>query len=329
MATQDRGSGSPQERRSGRSPFDEIRHVDEDPTFGQFEWWSAREAMPLLGYARWENMANAVRRAKASCRNAGYPVGDHFRDVTKTPPQGGPLSQDTQMSRFGMYLLAMNGDPDKREIAAAQRYFVIQTRRSETELPEPGRSVAPVWRPYSERFTASLRDHRRHIVYWLQPGSFSVLTGTFTDLIVLEDVLLDHFLPLRASDLPDGSVGKRWAIYRRDHGLPEPEMRAPLYLPDRGREVQVKVYAVDEWGSFQGWLFESYFPDHLPEYWSDKFKADRLRLAAHSAADMACLQLTDRPANLPASVRQALTDAGGVVRAPVGAIQDRRRRGIN
>ena len=61
----------------GGSPFDDIRHIDEDER-GQFEWWSAREAMPHLGYVNWQNMQNVIRKAKASCRNRGSQVAEHF-----------------------------------------------------------------------------------------------------------------------------------------------------------------------------------------------------------------------------------------------------------
>ena len=138
------GNQPPDRRHPARSPFDVIRHVDEDPERGEIEWWSAREAMPYLGYKNWQNMENVIAKAKAACRNSGHQVNEHFIDVSKTPAQGGPRQRDVQMTRFGMYLLAMNGDPDKPEIAAAQRYFAIQTFRAERLLPAPQeQSVLP------------------------------------------------------------------------------------------------------------------------------------------------------------------------------------------
>jgi DNA-damage-inducible protein D len=84
--------------------------------------------MPHLGYARWENGENAVRKARSACRNAGHEVSDHFRDITKMIDigKGGQrAASDVQMTRFGCYLVAMNGDPDKPEVAAAQQYFAV------------------------------------------------------------------------------------------------------------------------------------------------------------------------------------------------------------
>src|SRR5437899_2816208 len=96
-----------------RSPFDAIRHIAEDSEGKEHEYWSAREAMDVLGYTRWENMQNVIRKAVAACRNTGSNTADHFRDVTKMVDLGSGGRRpviDCQMTRFGMYLLAMNGD---------------------------------------------------------------------------------------------------------------------------------------------------------------------------------------------------------------------------
>ncbi|HEY7313833.1 MAG TPA: BRO family protein [Gemmataceae bacterium] len=193
----------------GRSPFDEIRHVDEDE-HGEFEWWSAREAMPYLGYKNWQNMENVIAKAKAACRNSGHQVRDNFRDTSKVSAQRGPWQQDVQMSRFGMYLLAMNGDPDKPEIAAAQRYFTIQTFRAEMQLPQPREEAPLLPRHWSERLDRTIVAHRRYIIQNHPAGCWSIYTATVTETLILEDEFLRHCLPLKRSDLPDGSIGKRW-----------------------------------------------------------------------------------------------------------------------
>lgn len=121
--------------RPGYSPFDDIKHQEDDGP----EWWSAREMMPLLGYIRWENLENVIKRARSACRNAGHDPFSVFRDVTKNV-EVGQLTRgraDVQMTRFGCYLVAMNGDPDKPEIAAAQRYFALMTRIAETQSAPP------------------------------------------------------------------------------------------------------------------------------------------------------------------------------------------------
>lgn len=113
----------------GESPFDALRHTD---ATGR-EYWLGRELMPHLGYVTWENFAMAVRRARAACRNAGQIEERNFREVTKNPTSlRGRPAQDVELSRFGAYLVSMNGDPTKPEVASAQTYFATATRWAET-----------------------------------------------------------------------------------------------------------------------------------------------------------------------------------------------------
>ncbi len=110
--------------------FEEIKHIDGDGV----EYWLARELSPLLGYKRWENFETAIGRAKIACENVGEDVEDHFREVTKMIELGKGAHRDLadyELTRFAAYLIAMNGDPSKDEIAAAQTYFAVQTRRQE------------------------------------------------------------------------------------------------------------------------------------------------------------------------------------------------------
>jgi len=98
------------------------------------ECWSARELQPILGYARWENFANAIEKAKKSCENAGEPIHHHFRDVTKMVDLGSGSKrevEDVVLTRYACYLIAQNGDPSKPSVAFAQTYFAVQTRKQE------------------------------------------------------------------------------------------------------------------------------------------------------------------------------------------------------
>lgn len=98
------------------------------------EYWSARDLQPLLGYTQWRRFENAIKKAITSCEQSGNDAGDHFAGAGKPITGGKGAVQevpDYQLSRFACYLIAQNGDPRKPEIASAQKYFAIQTRRQE------------------------------------------------------------------------------------------------------------------------------------------------------------------------------------------------------
>lgn len=98
------------------------------------EYWLARELQELLGYSDWRNFLNAVDKAKESCKTTGEAVLDHFVDVTKMVKIGSGAERkqdDIMLTRYACYLIAQNGDPKKEQIAFAQSYFAIQTRKQE------------------------------------------------------------------------------------------------------------------------------------------------------------------------------------------------------
>ncbi|OAV75870.1 DNA-damage-inducible protein D [Bacteroidales bacterium Barb7] len=98
------------------------------------ECWSARDMQFLLGYSRWESFEKVVEKAKDSCTNAGVKISDHFRDVTKMVLLGSGAERqldDILLTRYASYLIAQNGDSKKDEIAFAQNYFAVQTRKTE------------------------------------------------------------------------------------------------------------------------------------------------------------------------------------------------------
>ncbi len=98
------------------------------------EFWLARDLQQLLGYTKWDNFISVISKAKTACEVTGHSVNDHFADVGKTiqMPKGAQKEvPDIMLTRYACYLIAQNGDPRKEEIAFAQNYFAVQTRKFE------------------------------------------------------------------------------------------------------------------------------------------------------------------------------------------------------
>lgn len=98
------------------------------------EYWLARDLQLLLGYAEWRNFFNTVEKAKEACKNSQIDVNYHFVDVNKTIPMPKNAEKnidDIMLTRYACYLIAQNGDPRKEQIAFAQSYFALQTRKQE------------------------------------------------------------------------------------------------------------------------------------------------------------------------------------------------------
>ena len=117
-----------------KSAFDAIMHEIMADDGSQMEVWYARELQQVCGYARWENFQVAINRAKDSCNSQNINTDAHFRDITKMVSLGSGSEReikDVLLTRYACYLIAQNGDPKKEEIAFAQSYFAVQTRRAE------------------------------------------------------------------------------------------------------------------------------------------------------------------------------------------------------
>lgn len=103
-------------------------------TENSIEYWLARDLQHLLGYAKWDNFLNVVSKAKTACEVSNHNVADHFADVGKMVDLGSGSQRevdDIMLTRYACYLIAQNGDPRKQEIAFAQTYFAVQTRKAE------------------------------------------------------------------------------------------------------------------------------------------------------------------------------------------------------
>ncbi len=110
--------------------FEGIKKIDENGV----EYWAGRELMPILGYEKWEKAEEVIVRAARSCINSGQDVDNHFHQTGKMVKIGSDTVRnikDYKLDRYACYLIAQNGDPKKSEIALAQTYFAIQTRKQE------------------------------------------------------------------------------------------------------------------------------------------------------------------------------------------------------
>jgi len=98
------------------------------------EFWLARDLQQLLDYDEWRNFTNVLKKAKTACKKSGQEVTDHFVDVNKMVMVGSEAEReidDLMLTRYACYLIAQNGDPRKEQIAFAQSYFAVQTRKQE------------------------------------------------------------------------------------------------------------------------------------------------------------------------------------------------------
>jgi len=122
--------------------FEDIKKIDENGV----EYWEARELMPLLGYKNWQKAEEVIARAARACINSGQDVDNHFNRSVKMVKIGSDTVRrvrNYKLDRYACYLIAQNGDSKKNEIALAQTYFAIQTRKQEIfeQLPDTSKRL--------------------------------------------------------------------------------------------------------------------------------------------------------------------------------------------
>ncbi|HWB08801.1 MAG TPA: DNA damage-inducible protein D [Pirellulales bacterium] len=154
--------------------FEELKQVNEHGA----EYWRARDLCPHLGYTNWSNFKKAVKKAVNSCEQSGNDPHHHFAEASKMIQIGkGGVRQvdDLDLSRFACYLIAQNGDPKKPQIANAQKYFAIQTRRQElSDQLAADRERLELREQHTEEFKALCGAAR-------QAGVQSAMFGVFHD----------------------------------------------------------------------------------------------------------------------------------------------------
>jgi DNA-damage-inducible protein D len=190
--------------------------------------WSARDLMPHLGYDRWENFEEAIERARLSARNSKFNEANHFFPTSRRT-KGRPAA-DWKLTRFGAYLVALNGDPRKPETAAAQAYFVVRAREAEVAAAAPPTPAIP--KSFSEalRLAADLSEQNEQ-----QKTALALAAPK----VALHDLLLDSRNNLSVADAAHalGGMGQN-TLFR--------ELRRLRLILDSDRPYQS---AVDN-----GWL---------------------------------------------------------------------------
>ncbi|MFJ9633752.1 phage antirepressor KilAC domain-containing protein [Streptomyces sp. NPDC101175] len=224
----------------GASPFDALRGPD-----GR---WSARKLQDLMGYSRWENLLPALKRAMASARNEGLDVEDVFLRSQENPSElGGRPREDFRMTRHAAYLLAMNGDPNKQEVADAQTYFARKTREAEM------RASAPALPQDYEEALVHLLDKVRVTkrlesrVKELEPAarSWTVLAAAEGDYSVADAAKFlcrDGDIATGRNRLFNSLLEMRWTYRQQADGRP----RAMQYAVDRGWLSEIPQSHVDK-----------------------------------------------------------------------------------
>lgn len=167
------------EEQQHTSPFDAIRHVDEQGN----EYWNARELSKLLGYTQYNKFENAIRKAEKACEESGQAVSDHFTHLSESIKTGKGAKRTwptVHLSRYACYLLVQNADPEGKPIVAlGQTYFAVQTRKQElaeqlAALPEDQRRL--IYRSEMSIWNQRLNDAASHAGV-ISPSDFA----TFTD----------------------------------------------------------------------------------------------------------------------------------------------------
>lgn len=143
------------------SAFEAKAHIDQDG----IEFWYARDLQKLFGYSKWQQFEVSIDRARTACRSYGKDPLNYFQEVftgSGKNSKGGRTARDFRLSRYAAYLVAMNSDPRKKEIAFAQTYFATQTRKQELHEPSVNQGLS---KEEQDRLNTrqQLKDHHKFL----------------------------------------------------------------------------------------------------------------------------------------------------------------------
>ncbi len=218
--------------------------------FNGIEGWSARELQFILGYSKWDNFLNVIDKAKKSCENAGMTIINHFVDGGKLIElaKGAQRQiEDIALTRYACYLIAQNGDATKPEIAFAQTYFAVQTRKQEiieTRLLDIARILAREKLSKSEKKLSSI-IYERGVDFngfaFIRSKGDKALFGGFTTNDMKIKLGVPNNRPL-ADFLPTLTIkGKDFATELTSHNVTEKDLRGEKYILKEHVENNIAV----------------------------------------------------------------------------------------
>lgn len=216
------------------SPFDRIRQIRLDGS----EFWSARDLQQVMNYTRWSGFKIPLERAMKAAENQGHDVTSHFQGsakVVERPQGGGSAHEDFHLTRFAAYLVAMNGDPNKAQVAEAQAYFAVQTRVAETK---PALAGADLFAHAVLEAKAMIEERDRTIASQGEQISQLAPKAAYVDEFVADDDLLSvrtvaSTVGMQEGQLRDLLVSKKW-IYRET---------TTRWSDTQGRKIPVNRYS--------------------------------------------------------------------------------------
>jgi len=214
--------------------------ICKDPN-SETEFWCARDLQMLLGYSQWRNFSAVIDKAITACQTAGYDPRDHFAHISKMVNLGSGAKRqidDIALTRYACYLIAQNGDPSKEQIAFAQTYFAVQTRKQEIieqRLAEAERVSARKRLSASEKELSGIifdRLHENESFARIRSKGDTSLFGGYTTQEMKDKLRIPKSRPL-ADFLPTITIkAKDFANEITNFNIKQHDMHTELHISD-------------------------------------------------------------------------------------------------